>query len=389
MSKTKTNDEFLREFIECGNEKVEILSDYVNAKTKILVRCKKCGLEWNVDPRSILRGSGCNKCKNKPKPPVKKKKSQDQFLKEVCELHPNIEVLGEYNGTINRILVRCKIDGHEWSPFANNLLNKSKPHGCPKCAFRRNAKSRTITHKEFIKSFLECNNDSVEIKGVYSGADKKIDCKCLICGELFQTTPYRLLNGVKHYSCAQKIRQLERRKTHDEFINEMRLLHPNIEVLGTYITAKDNINVKCLKCGEIWCPVPDSLHRGSGCPQCNISLGENRITNYLTQNNLKFKSQKTFKDLLGVGNWYLKYDFYVPNYNLLIEYQGQFHDGSVPEEIQSRKDLEQQQEHDKRKREYAKLHNIGLLEIWYWDYGNIETILNEKLKIVRELDESE
>ena len=40
-----------------------------------------------------------------------------------------------------------------------------------------------------------------------------------------------------------------------------------------------------------------------------------------------------------------------------------------------------QQEHDRRKREYAKQNNIDLLEIWYWDYDNIEDILSNKLNI--------
>ena len=38
-----------------------------------------------------------------------------------------------------------------------------------------------------------------------------------------------------------------------------------------------------------------------------------------------------------------------------------------------------QQEHDKRKKEYAKLHNIKLLEIWYYDFDNITEILNKEL----------
>lgn len=32
------------------------------------------------------------------------------------------------------------------------------------------------------------------------------------------------------------------------------------------------------------------------------------------------------------------------------------------------------------KRQYAKAHNIKLLEIWYWDFDNIEEILNKNIK---------
>jgi len=75
----------------------------------------------------------------------------------------------------------------------------------------------------------------------------------------------------------------------------------------------------------------------------------------------------------------LSYDFYLSHYNLLIEYQGNFHDGSNGEYTQI--NLENQQEHDRRKREYAKDNNIKLLEIWYWDFDNIEKILKKELKI--------
>jgi len=86
--------------------------------------------------------------------------------------------------------------------------------------------------------------------------------------------------------------------------------------------------------------------------------------------------------LIGVGGGNLSYDFYLPNYNLLIEYQGEFHDGTAIQ--QSKEKFKKQLEHDKRKREYADNHNINLLEIWYWDFDNIEKILKRELMINNE-----
>jgi len=43
--------------------------------------------------------------------------------------------------------------------------------------------------------------------------------------------------------------------------------------------------------------------------------------------------------------------------------------------------FKKQLEHDRRKREYAKKHNINLLEIWYWDFDNIEKILDRELEV--------
>ena len=69
--------------------------------------------------------------------------------------------------------------------------------------------------------------------------------------------------------------------------------------------------------------------------------------------------------------------FYLPKENILIEYQGEYHDGTARN--QTNEEFKVQQEHDKRKREYAKSHNIELLEIWYYDYNNIEEILQSRL----------
>ena len=80
-----------------------------------------------------------------------------------------------------------------------------------------------------------------------------------------------------------------------------------------------------------------------------------------------------------MGGGHLSYDFYLPNHNLLIEYQGGFHDGTVTGSYQKLYDLERQQMHDKIKEKYAEQHNIRLLEIWYWDFDNIENILDEVL----------
>lgn len=114
---------------------------------------------------------------------------------------------------------------------------------------------------------------------------------------------------------------------------------------------------------------------GSRCPECNKSKGEIRIREYFYLNDYNFIPQKEFERLVGLGNGLLSYDFYLPQYNLLIEYQGRYHDGTVSN--QTEEAFEKQQEHDKRKKEYALRNGYNLLEIWYWDFDNIEKILKE------------
>lgn len=82
--------------------------------------------------------------------------------------------------------------------------------------------------------------------------------------------------------------------------------------------------------------------------------------------------------MFGVGNGKLSYDFYLPNNNLLIEYQGKQHEISV-EYFGGDENFQIRKEHDKRKRDFAANNNIELLEIWYWDFENIEKLLRSRL----------
>ena len=154
----------------------------------------------------------------------------------------------------------------------------------------------------------------------------------------------------------------------------------------------------CKECNHSW-EARIYSRKSNGCPQCTKSKGEKRckevfinkgfieiiqkeydnLSDADKNKNTYFIPQKTFDDLVGIGDRNLSYDFYIPNYNFLTEFQGQFHDGTA--NIQTEEDFKIQQEHDRRKRDYAKNNNIALLEIWYWDFDNIEDILLKYLKI--------
>jgi hypothetical protein len=136
---------------------------------------------------------------------------------------------------------------------------------------------------------------------------------------------------------------------------------------------------KCKECGNKWDAVIANRNYGMGCPQCAETKGEKEIRNVLYKYIINYDFQKTFDGLIGLGGGNLSYDFYLLDYNLLIEYQGQFHDGNGNYYI--KQNLKKQQEHDKRKRDYAKNNNIRLLEIWYWDFDRIEEILLKELQL--------
>ena len=163
----------------------------------------------------------------------------------------------------------------------------------------------------------------------------------------------------------------------EDFISKANIVHPGKYdySLVEYINAKTKVKIICKKCNSVFLQLPHSHFSGRGCPKCNESKGENRVAKYLSENNISFIPQKTFKTLRDINPLFP--DFYLDDLILLIEYDGHGHYipcfGSTPEEKQ--KHLEDTQRRDKVKNEWAKANNIPLLRIPYWDYDRIEELI--------------
>ena len=131
-----------------------------------------------------------------------KKKTHEQFIQELNEIQPNIEVLGTYINTNTPILCRCKIDNHVWYPRPKHLLSN---HGCPKCSTNKNSKRRTKTNEDFINEFNEkFPNSNIEILSEYVGVYDYIKCRCLLDDNIWEITPHNLLKGRGCPECAKR-----------------------------------------------------------------------------------------------------------------------------------------------------------------------------------------
>ena len=117
--------------------------------------------------------------------------------------------------------------------------------------------------------------------------------------------------------------------------------------------------------------------KNNGCPKCRQSKGERAIASWLNENNIPFISQKKFDGLVSSLGNHLLFDFYLPEHNCLIEYQGEFHDGTSS--LQKPQDYQKQKIHDGLKKQYAKDSGIKLIEIWYHEKKNIKKILQENI----------
>jgi hypothetical protein len=255
------------------------------------------------------------------------------------------------------------------SPWSKVISNR----GCPYCSGQKVGISNCLVTKnpQLVLEWHPTKNINFTPYDVTCGSDKMVWWKCENDHE-WKTTVSNRTSGKKCPYCYGNVN-----KTHNQFIKEVcELVKNEYEILSNYVNAHTKVLIRHNFCNTEYKVKPHMfINNGRRCPVCCETKGEKKLRKWLEDNKVPFIPQKEFDGLKGTGGRNLSYDFYLPNQNVLIEYQGQFHDGSNGEV--TKLNLEKQQEHDKRKRDYAKQNCIKLLEIWYWDYDNIENILEE------------
>ena len=132
----------------------------------------------------------------------------------------------------------------------------------------------------------------------------------------------------------------------------------------------------CLIDGCIWLSKPNNILNGFGCPQCNESKGERQVRQWLEQHGIVYEFQKPFVECSDIKC--LPFDFYLPQYNTCIEYDGEQHfrpvDFGGEGEIIALQKFKIVQKHDVIKNKYCENNNIPLLRIPY--FKNTEEELN-------------
>lgn len=348
------------------NTNIEVLGTYIDSKTPILHKCKKHEMAWKASPNSILSGCGCPVCGGTMK------KTHEQYVHEVSLINPSIEVLDTYINARTPIAHRCNLDGYIWDAAPYAVL---RGDGCPKCA--GNARK---THSEYVQELKDINH-YIEVLEEYRGANTRILHKCNIDGYKWLSTPANILFGYGCPECSRRRLSDRFSKTHEQYVRELSVTNPNIEVLEEYVNSKTPILHKCKIDGNEWKAAPGNILFGQGCPKCQSSKGEKRIAQWLQENNITYVQQKTFTECKDKK--VLPFDFYIPDHNLCIEYDGEQH--FKPINFSGKGDewalnqLSITQMHDNIKNQYCKDNNIRLLRIPY--FKNIESELEHFLFI--------
>lgn len=306
MSKT---DEFRQEVKEVTNDTWYLKEgqEYIRATDKVILVHRKCGTEKAVTPKDFrYRGVHCRVCK------------------ETVE---------------------------------NTRKYKSRRAG--------------LTAKEFEQRVEDRFGSDYQVIVPYKNENTKVKIKHLVCGKEFWVYPTNFVKE-KHGcpSCASKRGRVAQLKNSNQiwnqetFVNKVKdLTGDEYSVLGTYTKSIEKVKMKHNKCGNIFYMAPNHfVNKHERCPYCKNSHGEVLVAQVLKNEYHLIEGENYIHGYVLPSK--LRLDFYLPNYQIAIEYDGLQHYKPISL-YGGEKQFRIQQERDKRKEKWCEDHDINLIRIPY------------------------
>ena len=329
-----------------------LLSEYKNAKTKLTTICPIghiCEITWN----GFQQGHRCSKCKGGTKL---------SFLDVFNSIQEKGYLLldEEYKNNKSKLKILCE-NGHN---FLMSYDNIKAGHKCPYC---QGVKKYEI---DYIKEFIEGIGYKL-LSDNYENRETKLLVQCNK-GHKWNVRWSSLLRGDKCPHCIgnakfayQEVKQYIENENYKLISNE-------------YIQSHDYLDIECEKGHRYKVTFANFKNHNRRCPYCKESKGEKRIENVLNNYNIRYEIQYKFNDCKFKKH--LPFDFYLPDYNICIEFDGEQHyeivgyfggfDNFVDTKIR-----------DTIKNEYCKDNNIKLIRIPYWEFDDIENIIVNELNL--------
>jgi len=263
-----------------------------------------------------------------------------------------------YINTKTKIKIICPTHGvFEQTPYHH--INRH--HGCPKCSV-----TKKLTTDDFINKANLLHNNKYDYSNVeYKNMKSKVVIICPTHGVFEQTPESHITQETGCSKCTRKYNY-----TNNEFKKKVSSLH-NHKYDYCKVNYKNNyskITIICPNHGEFK-QTPSNHLQGKGCELCNESKGENIIKLWLDKNQIKYVREHKFNDCIHKRK--LPFDFYLPDFNTCIEFNGIQHYKPI-KYFGGDIGFKEQQKRDKIKLDYCNNKNIKLLTIKYNEDINIK-----------------
>jgi len=368
-----SNKEFIEYCKKIHNNKYDYsLINSTKKENKIKIICPVHGI-YETKAGLHKKGYGCKKCATDAQR-LEFKEYLKKIPEELKEKYNYIEL--QFNKNKNTmVLVECEHHGqflqrHD-APIAGKI--------CKKCSFE----NRKLGTKTFIERARKIHGNKYDYSLVeYVDIRTPVTIICDKHGKFFQVSNAHL-QGCGCKTCSQDDYTIRQTKTLDQFIKDARSIHGDKYdySMVKYINGQTKVDIICLNHGIFSQQAHSHCINGAGCPSCNNSTGERKIDNFLRLNDIEFSSQAKFDNAKFLkSKRSMRFDFYIKDYNLIIEYDGEQHFRPV-DNWGGEKKFKSLQKRDLEKNNYCLKNNIDMLRIPYTEFNNIEEVLKKKLNI--------
>lgn len=368
-----TTEEFIEQCHAVHGDRYDYsLVEYINNKTKVQIICKTHGLFEQL-AQHHMRGRGCTQCGNEYNSERQRSNTQE-FIKKATAIHGSKYdySLVDYVTNYKKVTLIC----NEHGQFPQTPSDHLSGCGCPKCYLKKSSESKTKSTSEFINRASEVHKGKYDYSLVdYKKSSIKVIIICPYHGE-FTQIPAEHLYGKGCHKCGgtQKL-------TRDEFIERAKETHGDTYDYSrvNYSNGATKVEIICLKHGSFWQFARDHL-TGHGCQHCSSSIGEQRISNVLSQWGIRFTRQKKFNGCKGKRR-VLPFDFYfqIGKHHILLEFDGGQHFQPV-KHFGGIDHFEKTKRNDATKTQFAQSNGLILIRIPYSQLGSIEMVLQDEIE---------
>lgn len=243
--------------------------------------------------------------------------SLDIFITKAKTIHNNKYGYEQVNylNAHSKVTIICPAHG-DFEQLANSHL---QGHGCPLCKRHKLSHDRRFTKEEFLEKAKEIHSDKYDYsKVIYANSQIKVTIICPKHGK-FEQIPNSHLAGHGCSKCYNEGISERIKYSNKDFIKLAKEKHNNYyNYFNTnYKHSQTKVCIICPDHGEFW-QTPANHLAGNGCPICNSSKGEQAIKYILDKHNISYKREYRIPD----QDYKFRYDFYLPEHNLLIEFHG-------------------------------------------------------------------
>lgn len=311
------------------------------------------------------------------------RKTIAEFKQWMLDNMPGYECLSsEYVNNKTPVTVQHVECGAVWEPRPDMLLRGRR---CPAC----HGTQRKTTSQYQAELDEKFGPGEYVVEGEYVDNKTPVALRHAQCGGVWSPLPRDVLvvnrtNGCFHCFGTPAI-------THEEFVDEVKELVGNeYTVLGEYSGRATPILMRHEKCGHEWRIRPGNFVRAYGdrCPECNcgqlVSRGSRLVAQLLERAGLAFETEKTFADCRSRRGKLMPFDFFIPELNLAIEYDGPQHTYPMSD-MGGEKAFQIRQENDADKTAFCEASGISLLRLSYFRESYIQTDLAQGIQHARSI----